>query len=114
MKALIVEDDYGVRFGNSILAQSKGYETTQIDNYDDAIEIIKKERFDAYLIDGYFPNSKNDRNLFLNGPMLYEFIQNLYADANILLITAESDVVRAAKEKGWKAYIKGESFNKEF
>lgn len=113
-RALIVDDDDGVREGNKFLAQSKGYETVETDNYDHAAEIVGKERFDVYIIDGLFPDSKIDRTEKANGPRLYELILSLYPDAKILLLSGNSYVESRAKEKGWKFIIKGQSINKEF
>ena len=81
-KVLIVDDSILARnlLCNAILEKQEGWELVQATSGEDAIDKLKDQDFDHYIIDYNMPG--------MNGLELAEFIRNKNSEAHIALCTA--------------------------
>lgn len=88
-KILIIDDDQDICLILSRFLEKKGYQTATKHNGSDAIELLKKEQFDAILCDYKLPE--------LNGFEVLQRINILNPEAAVIIITGYSDVKVAVK-----------------
>ena len=88
-KILIIDDDKDICLILSRFLEKKGYETTSRHNGQDAIDLLKKEKFSAILCDYKLPE--------LTGFEVLQRINILNPEAAVIIITGYSDVKVAVK-----------------
>ena len=100
MNVLLIEDDLQLAKIVKKILESKQYKVTIVDDGDIALENIKNNLFDLYLVDINIPG--------VNGLELVKHIKNLYEEALIIMITASIDeyYFEKAYEYGCDDYIK--------
>jgi len=110
-KLLIVEDDEANQkdYRNN-LAGIVGEENLDlVDNYDDAIELLKQNPYDVYILDGVFPKSSD---FPLPGPwgipLAKEIVEKEGSFDKIRMVSGAPSILSEAKELGvTKLYFKG-------
>ena len=100
LKVLLVEDDLQLAKIVKKILISKGFDVVLKDDGSLALEEIKQNFFDLYLIDINIPG--------INGLELVKYIRSLYKDGFIVMITANVDeyYFEKAYEYGCDDYIK--------
>ncbi len=100
MNVLLIEDDLQLAKIVKKILESKQYKVTFVDNGDIALENIKNNQYELYLIDINIPG--------VNGLELVKYIRELYDDSIIIMITASIDeyYFQKAYEYGCDDYIK--------
>ncbi len=100
MNILLIEDDLQLAKIVKKILESKQYKVTFVDNGDVALENIKNNQYELYLIDINIPG--------VNGLELVKYIRELYDDSIIIMITASIDeyYFQKAYEYGCDDYIK--------
>jgi len=100
MNVLLIEDDLQLAKIVKKILEAKNYKVTLVDDGDIALENLKNNYYDLYLIDINIPG--------VNGLELVKYIRNLHDDAVIIMITASIDeyYFQKAYEYGCDDYIK--------
>ena len=100
MSVLLVEDDLQLAKIVKKILEAKNYKVTLVDDGDVALENIKNNRYDLYLIDINIPG--------VNGLELVKYIRSIQNNAIIIMITASVDeyYFEKAYEYGCDDYIK--------
>ena len=100
MRVLLIEDDLQLAKIVKKILESKGYEVTLVDDGDIALENIKNNHYDLYLIDINIPG--------VNGLELVKYIREKQDESIIIMITASIDeyYFEKAYEYGCDDYIK--------
>lgn len=101
MEILLIEDDLDLSDTIKQYLTKKRHNITQIFDGDKAFyRIVDDGRYDLYLVDIRLPN--------VDGLVLTELIRDTHSNANIVIITAESDNsnMKKAYELGCDQYIK--------
>ncbi len=99
-KVLLIEDDLQLAKIVKKILESKQFDVTIIEDGQEALEEIKKNSYELYLIDINIPK--------INGLELVKYIRNLYDEGVIIMITASLDeyYFEKAYEYGCDDYIK--------
>ncbi len=87
IKILLADDDNGLRRVIQYKLQQKNYEVTAVVNGQQALEAVKKEKFDLVLSDMKMPK--------LSGIELLEKIKEIQPELEVILITAHADISQA-------------------
>ncbi len=100
MKVLLIEDDLQLAKVVKKILETKGFNVTLVTDGDVALENIKSNSYDLYLIDINIPG--------INGLELVKYIRNMYKEGIIIMITASIDeyYFQKAYEYGCDDYIK--------
>ena len=100
MKVLLIEDDLQLAKIVKKILETKGFNVTLVTDGDVALENIKSNSYDLYLIDINIPG--------INGLELVKYIRNMYKEGIIIMITASIDeyYFQKAYEYGCDDYIK--------
>ena len=83
-RVIVCDDDIGILDSVSILLKRKNYEYVGVTNPLDAIELIKKEKFDLLILDFIMQP--------INGDKVVELIREFNDDLYILLLTGHKDL----------------------
>ncbi|MFF2528380.1 response regulator transcription factor [Brevibacillus sp. NPDC058079] len=88
MKVLVVEDDKTIADGLHYSLSSEGYEVVLCEGKQTAIETIKQQRFDIYLLDLTLPDG--------NGYEICEYVKE-NQDAPVIFLTACDDEINVVR-----------------
>lgn len=91
---LIIEDD---KYMNNILYEflkSEGYKSDAVNNYNEALNKIKKNKYYLLILDYNLNDNKNK-----NGLDVYNYAKRLYPDIKGILITAYGNKIVKEKAK---------------
>ena len=100
MKILLIEDDSMLNETITDYLKLKGNDVIDLDDGNDAINVIDKSNFDLYIIDINIP--------YINGLEIVKYIRNKDIATPIIMITAsmELDSFKTAYANGCDDYIK--------
>lgn len=95
-RILVVDDEEGIRFTFEIFLSDEGHDVTTVSNYDEAMDIISKEKFDLVFAD-----------IILGGKTGLDLVQELrkrHTDCPVVIITGDPTI------KSFSAALKLKAF----
>ena len=95
-RILIVDDEQGIRETLSGILEDEGYRTKAAENAGEARRMLRKERFDAALLDVWLPDA--------DGLKLLEEMQNGLFDQPVIVISGHANIDSAVKAIRLGAY----------
>ena len=96
---LIVDDETDLRTLLRHILTAQGYQTTDAEDGEEAIELIKRHKFDVALLDIQMPN--------INGIQVLKYIKEHSPQTKAVMLTGYADLKHAmeAKEFGARDFI---------
>ncbi|HUP23134.1 MAG TPA: sigma-54 dependent transcriptional regulator [Thermoanaerobaculia bacterium] len=95
-RILIIDDEQGIRETLSGILEDEGYRTRAAENAGEARRVLRKERFDAALLDVWLPDA--------DGLKLLEEMQNGLFDQPVIVISGHGNIDSAVKAIRLGAY----------
>lgn len=88
---LVVDDDFAMRKGISLMLQSHGFEVFEAESGDDALKILEVQPIDLNILDLFLPG--------IDGLELSQRINEKYPGSKIIIITAHFEHSRAIEAR---------------
>lgn len=103
-KILLVDDDHFILTLLTGMLAEEGYETTQADSGEAALQLLREGAFDLVITDIFMPGK--------NGIELASYVKSHYADVPVLAISSNFDAARSADALGLTSYFADDSLSK--